>query len=120
MPVSAVALVGRVVLMDLFGTPYERGIAESDKAANRWTPDELAAVDAAIRRCCYFYPEWTADDVWQALGRDFKVTKGLAARLNKAANDGWIRATDRTRKSRRKDQHGHGQRHTIWESLRRE
>jgi hypothetical protein len=34
-----------------------------------------------------------------------------------AANRGLIMATDRTRKSARTDDHGHGQRLTIWRSL---
>lgn len=98
-------------------TPFERGMIESAKAARKWTDHETDQVDWAIQDCAYFTPEFTADDIWKRLPDDFPVTKGLAARLNKAANAGMIRATDRTRKSTRTGEHGHGQRLTVWESL---
>lgn len=98
-------------------TPFERGMAESAKAARKWTDVEMTAVDEAIRSCAQFQPEFTADDIWTRLPQGFPVTKGLAARLNKAANAGLILATDRTRKSTRTDSHGHGQRLTVWRSL---
>ena len=98
-------------------TPFERGMEGSARAARRWTEAEMAQVDEAIRKCHYFLPEFTADDIWFRLPKGFPVTKGLAARLNKAANAGLIEATDRTRKSTRTDEHGHGQRLTVWRSL---
>ena len=98
-------------------TPFERGMEGSAKAALKWTPEQMTMVDEAIKKCHYFQPEFTADDIWFRLPKDFPVTKGLAARLNYAANRGLIMATDRTRKSTRDNEHGHGQRLTIWRSL---
>lgn len=99
-------------------TPFEVGMAASSKAARyRWSPAEIAAVDRAIELCAHFQPEFTADDVWKRLPKDFPVTKGLASRLNVAANRGLIVATDRTRKAGRGGDHDHGQRLTIWRSL---
>jgi len=107
--------------LDLFSslapTPFEKGMAASAKAAAKWSPDQVRQVDDAIAACRKFQPEFTADDIWSRLPKGFPVTKGLAARLNAAANRGLIMATDRTRKSTRTDDHGHGQRLTIWRSL---
>jgi hypothetical protein len=107
--------------LDLFTslapTPFEKGMAASAKAAAKWTPDQVRQVDDAIAACRKFQPEFSADDIWSRLPKGFPVTKGLAARLNAAANRGLIMATDRTRKSARTDDHGHGQRLTIWRSL---
>lgn len=102
--------------LDLF-TPFDRGMAASAASARRWTDEQVLQVDAAIIACRKFQAEFTADDIWARLPKDFPVTKGLAARLNAAANRGLIVATDRTRKSTRTDTHGHGQRLTIWRSL---
>ena len=102
--------------MDLF-SPFERGMDASAQAARRWTDLEVAQVDEAIRKCAYFQPYFTADDIWERLPKHFPVTKGLGSRLNKAANAGLIEATDRTCKSRRINEHGHGQRLTIWRSI---
>ena len=98
-------------------TPFERGMEGSARAAQKWTPEQKAAVADAIRGCAKFLPTFTADDVWDRLPKDFPVTKGLGAALNAAARLGLIRATDTTRKSRRTDDHGHGQRLTVWKSL---
>jgi hypothetical protein len=100
-------------------TPFERGMAGSAKAARKWTDDQIAQVDRAIRRVAYFMPRWTVDDVWQQLPADFPVNKGIGARLNKAARAGMIRATDRTQISKRTNEHGHGQRLTVWETIER-
>jgi hypothetical protein len=99
-------------------TGFAKGMHESAKAAHaKWTPEQIAQVDRAIELCAKFCPEFTADNVWVRLPKDFPVTKGLAARLNAAANRGLIEATDRTRKSSRGGNHDHGQRLTIWRSL---
>jgi len=98
-------------------TPRAKALDGSKAAGRKWSPDEVAAVDKAIRECRHFMPEFTADDIWKRLPKDFPVTKGLAARLAAAANDGLIQATDRTRKSTRGGDHDHGQRLLIWRSL---
>jgi len=98
-------------------TPFERGMAGSEKAARKWTDDQVQQVDQAIRDCAKFCPEFTTDDVWARLPKEFPVTKGIGSRLNSFARKGLIRATDRTRISKRDNKHGHGQRLTIWQSL---
>ena len=92
-------------------------MAGSAKAARKWTDEQIAQVDRAIRRAAYFMPRWTVDDVWEQLPADFPVNKGIGARLNKAARAGMIRATDRTKISTRTNEHGHGQRLTVWETI---
>lgn len=107
--------------LDLFTmlapTPFEKGMAASAKAAAKWTTEQVQQVDQAILACRKFQAEFTADDIWARLPQGFPVTKGLAARLNSAAKRGLIMASDRTRKSTRTDEHGHGQRLTVWWSL---
>lgn len=107
--------------LDLFTmlapTPFEKGMAESAKSARKWTPEQVKQVDEAILACRMFQPEFTADDIWARLPQDFPVTKGLASRLNSMAKRGLIMASDRTRKSTRSNEHGHGQRLTVWWSL---
>jgi len=98
-------------------TPFEVGMMKSAESARKWTEAEVKAVDEAIAKCCYFQPEFTADDIWARLPKDFYVTKGLASRLNAAAHRGLIETTDRTQRSKRDNSHGHGQRLTIWRTL---
>lgn len=105
------------LFMMLAPTPFEKGMEASAKAASKWTADQVRQVDEAILACRKFQAEFTADDIWARLPKDFPVTKGLAARLNSAAKRGLIMASDRTRKSTRTDDHGHGQRLTVWWSL---
>ena len=100
-------------------TPFDRGMAGSEQSASKWTADEVTMVDLAIRACSRAYNEFTADDVWARLPEGFRVTKGLASRLKVAKNDGWIRSSGTTRTSKRDDEHGHGQRHTVWVSVLR-
>ena len=57
----------------------------------RWTRPEQNQVDAAIAHVAKTKGIFTADDVWQHLGDDFPVTKGLAGRLNAASRRGIIR-----------------------------
>lgn len=107
--------------LDLFieeaPTPFEKGMAMSALSARKWTDEQVKQVDQAILDCRKFLAEFTADDIWARLPKDFPVTKGLAARLNSASKRGLIMASDRTRKSTRTDEHGHGQRLTVWWSL---
>lgn len=91
----------------------------SAKAARKWTDEQIAQVDKAIRRVALLRSKWTVDQVWEQLPDDFPVNKGIGARLNKAARAGMIRATDRTQISTRTNEHGHGQRLTVWETLER-
>lgn len=107
--------------MDLFAmlapTPFEKGMLGSQASARKWTPEQVKQVDDAILACRKFQAEFTADDIWARLPQDFPVTKGLASRLNSFAKRGLIMASDRTKKSTRTNDHGHGQRLTIWWSL---
>lgn len=97
---------------------FLKGMEESHKAAvHKWTPEQIAQVDQAITLCASSGDDFTADDVWSRLPVGFPVTKGLASRLNVAARQKRIIATDRTRKSRRGGDHDHGQRLTIWRPL---
>lgn len=100
-------------------TPFERGMEASAKAARKWTDQQIAQVDQAIRRVALLRSKWTVDQVWEQLPDGFPVNKGIGARLNKAARAGMIRATDRTQISTRTNEHGHGQRLTVWETLER-
>jgi hypothetical protein len=100
-------------------TPFERGMEGSAKAARKWTDEQIALVDRAIKRVAYFRLYWTVDQVWEQLPDAFPVNKGIGARLNKAARAGMIRPTDRTQISKRTNEHGHGQRLTVWETIER-
>ena len=100
-------------------TPFERGMEASAKAARKWTDEQIALVDRAIKRVAYFRLYWTVDQVWEQLPDDFPVNKGIGARLNKATRAGMIRPTDRTQISKRTTEHGHGQRLTVWETIER-
>lgn len=96
-------------------TPFEVGIQKSQTAADhKWTPDEITKVDHAIRLCAHFQPEFTSDDVWRRLPKDFPVTKGMAARLIAAQRAGIIYNTGRVTIANRGGQHDHGQRLTVW------
>lgn len=98
--------------------PFEIGMERSQEAADAgWTPIEIIQVDRTICAIADRMDNFTADDVWEALGPDFPVTKGLAARLVSAQRRGLIASTDRTRKSTRGGAHDHGQRLTVWTSL---
>lgn len=97
-------------------TPFERGMAGSERAARRWTPEQAARVDAAIEAVARRLPEFTSDDVWAELGDGFPVTKGMASRLTAAKNRGVIAATGEVRTARRGGDHDHGQRLSLWRS----
>lgn len=98
---------------DLFDTPFERGMAGSERAARRWTAAEKELFVAVITR----WPrgsEFTMDDIWAKLPPDFPITKGAAALLNGLARLGLIKNTGEVTISQRTDAHGHGQRLSIW------
>ena len=98
--------------------PFELGMERSQDAADAgWTPIQIAEVDRIICAIADQLHSFTADDIWEALGPTFPVTKGLAARLVSAQRRGLIASTDRTRKSTRGGAHDHGQRLTVWTSL---
>jgi hypothetical protein len=94
----------------LAGVPYGDGLEPSERrdegtarAAARWTEEEVARVDAAIRTVARkvlerrpMCPEFTADNVWRELGVEFPVTKGLTGRLIAAVGKGVIYNTHRT------------------------
>lgn len=124
--------------------PLERGMEGSARAAARWTPEELAQVDAAIRAVAasrldvartalapsyvddlMAYPEtsdklleFTTADVWAMLGEGFPVTKGIAGRMIAAKNAGLIRSTGRTTYPEgERSRVNHNQRLTVWRAL---
>jgi hypothetical protein len=93
--------------------PWLRAHAGSALAARRWTPEEAARVDAAIRLLAATRREFTADDVWDNLP-GFLVTKGLAGRLMAAANAGLIANTGKKAQARRGGAHDHAQTLSVW------
>lgn len=123
--------------VDRTETPWDRAIDGTLRAAAKWTQEEAAAVDQAIRDVAHRKRssvdpglrswaiddgwvdlEFTAADVWAELGPGFTVTKGLAGRLIAAAHAGLIANTGRTTIAP-KDAPGpnHGQRLTVWRAL---
>lgn len=124
--------------------PFERGMAGSDRAAAKWTDDEVAQVDAAIRAVAArkwrqarhrLAPshidrlaerhhisdrliEFTTADVWAELGPGFPITKGIAGCMRRAANDGVIASTGRTTYPEGdRSRVNHNQRLTVWRAL---
>jgi len=92
-------------------------IAASQASANaRWTPQQRADVDAAIRKMARMQPRFTADEVWHELGPTFPVTKGMTARLAHAQRQGIIKNTGMIKIANRGGVHDHAQRLTIWQS----
>lgn len=130
------AMVGRATVPGLEDTtPEQRAEEGIARAAARWTPEEEAAVDAAIATVArrirlradhtYGNPRnadeaatLTTADVWAELGADFPVTKGIAGRMTAAKGAGLIANTGRTVIAPR-DATGpnHGQRLTVWRAL---
>lgn len=100
----------------LVRTPDLRALEGTTLAARKWTAEQIAAVDEAIRLCVKFCPTFTADDIWARLPKTFPVTKGLAGRLKAASTAGLCHATNETRKSSRGGEHDHGQRLVVWRS----
>lgn len=124
-------------------TPTERRDDGIARAGAKWTDEEVAHIDKAIRTVAgtarriaeahrvrlgasgratnalgMFPEELTTADVWQELGPDFPVTKGMAGRMLAAKGAGLIENTGRTIIAPR-DATGpnHGQRLTVWRAL---
>jgi hypothetical protein len=97
-------------------TPIERAEDGSAAAAvARWSADEQAQVDAAIRRCAVELDEFTSDDVWRRIP-EVRITKGIGARLMAASRAGLIVSTGTTTIARRGGEHDHAQRLGVWRS----
>lgn len=110
-------------------TAIERGEEGAARAARRWTVEEAARVDEAIRtvaRDAHLLGSRTADlsgsefttaDVWAELGPDFPITKGIASKMTAAARAGIIRNTGRVIfNDHPRHAHAHGQRLAVWQA----
>lgn len=96
-------------------TPYVAAMRVSQVVANcKWTGEQQRQVDAAIMHVARTKGLFTADDIWQHLGPTFKVTKGLAGRLNAAVRQNIIRNTGTISHAKRGGLHDHAQRLTVW------
>ena len=93
----------------------ERG---SERAAEKWTDEQVARVDDAIRDCARSMDRFTTDDVWERVP-DIPITKGIGSRLLAASRSGVIQNTGDTTIARRGGRHDHAQRLTVWASLER-
>lgn len=89
----------------------DRGAAVVLDNAGAWRAAALDAIEQLAREC----PEFTADDVRERGTEQPHHANAWGAAMLTAARNGWIRATDRTRKSVRAAAHAH--RNPIWESL---
>lgn len=111
--------------------PFERGMEGSARAAAKWTDEEVAKVDQAIRDVAAQAAHdqrtrqlpgadgtFTTADVWRELGEGFPVTKGIAGRMTAAKGAGIIESTGRTTYPP-PDAPGpnNGQRLTVWRAL---
>lgn len=85
-------------------------------AKHKWTPEERDEVDTAIRIVASGNSTFTADEIWEQLGPDFPVTKGLTARLTAAARRGDILNTGAIVFAERGGEHDHSQRLSVWSS----
>ena len=95
--------------------PFERAMQISTRVGNyKWTGDQQRQVDDAIVTVSRRKGLFTSDDIWQELGPQFPVTKGLSGRLNAAAKRGFIVNTGRVTTAQRGGLHDHAQRLTIW------
>lgn len=135
-------LVGRPAVVDEAATPEERRDEGIARAAAKWTDDEVALVDAAIRAIVdelrerqrtiiakqraagyrftddAFPQTFTTARVWARLDGAVPITKGIAGRMIAARSAGLIKSTGRTT-TPPKDAPGpnNGQRLTVWEVL---
>jgi len=138
-------LVGRPAVVDQPATPEARRDEGIARAAAKWTDEEVALVDAAIRtvatRHRKAYLDWlleqrpegeepwpyantttpadlTTADVWQELAGRVPITKGIAGRMLAAKGAGIIANTGRTVIAPRESTGpNHGQRLTVWRAL---
>ena len=127
-------LAGRPAIVDEPATPEARRNEGIARAAAKWTDEEAADVDTAIRtiatRRLNHQPkthlpvdveaarEFTTADVWEELAGRVPVTKGIAGRMLAAKSAGIIANTGRTTYPP-KDAPGpnNGQRLTVWRAL---
>lgn len=101
-------------------TPFDRGMEASERSANaKWTEQQREEVRAAIRAVAAKQLFFTTDAVWEELGDEFPVTKGIASIMNAIKRENIITATNTTEISRRKNAHGHAQRLVVWQSVRK-
>ncbi len=95
--------------------PFVAAMQISDRVGNlKWTGEQQRQVDAAIVKVARTNGLFTADDIWQELGPTFRVTKGLAGRLNAAVRQNLIRNTGTISHAKRGGLHDHAQRLTVW------
>jgi hypothetical protein len=112
---SVVGLGGAREVVSRPLTPFGVAMQISQAVAKaKWTPEQQAAVDAAIAVVARAKGRFTADDVWAQLGADFPVTKGLAGRLNAAVRRELIVNTGEVAHAKRGGLHDHAQRLTVW------
>lgn len=98
-------------------TPFDAGMAGSERAASKWSAADRAQLDAAVRGLIARGEPFTADDIWRACP-EVPVTKGLASFLRPFANAKQIENSGQTRVARRGNRHDHAQRLTVWNVLR--
>ena len=121
----------------LAGTSYVDGLTPTERrddgiarAGAKWADEEVAHIDTAIRTVAarakakaleapgYAHDLITTADVWQELGPDFPVTKGMAGRMLAAKGAGLIANTgDTIIAPRESTGPNHGQRLTVWRAL---
>lgn len=123
-------LAGLPAVVDEPATPEDRRDHGIARAAAKWTDEEVAQVDAAIRAVAkrasdralaepgYAHDLITTADVWAELPAGFPVTKGIAGRMLAAKGAGVIANTGETTYPP-KDAPGpnNGQRLTVWRAL---
>lgn len=93
--------------------PFDVGMAASAASGSRWSIEDFAVLDAAIRKLAASGERFTSDDVWR-LSPTVKFTKGIGAKLTAAARSGLIHNTGERRVSARGGDHDHAQSLSVW------
>lgn len=99
---------------------FERGMEGSRRSARRrWTEEEKADVDIAIRVIALKFATFTTEVVWAYLGEDFPVSKGMTSRLMMAKRRKLIEQIPGEFAYPSGSDVGpdHGQRLQVWKSL---